>query len=314
MEYKDYYKILGVDKDADQDEIKKKYRQLAKKYHPDLNKGNDKAQEKFKEINEAYEVLGNEEKRKRYDAFGSGNNFSQGDNFDPSHYGFDFSGFNKRPGGGYSYTYTTTGDGAGSGFSDFFNMFFGGQDRQSARDDSMFTGFGGGGQRRAAKPKYQTDVTISLEEAYNGSKRNLNVTINGQNKQIPLKIPKGIVPGKKIRINGDKFGLDGDVYVKINIIDQNNTLEGLDLIKKMKLYPWDAALGAKKTVQTLDGKTIKVNIPKGIKTGKRIRIPNKGFRDMKNRTGDLYLEIVIDNPSRLTDEQLKLYKKLQKTA
>ncbi|MDO5754812.1 MAG: J domain-containing protein [Tissierellia bacterium] len=305
MEYKDYYKILGVDKKADADEIKKKYRQLAKKYHPDLNKGDDKAQEKFKEINEAYEVLGNEEKRKQYDAFGSNYNFTQGENFDPSHYGFDFSGFGQSD--GYSYSYQTGSN--SSGFSDFFDMFFGGQQRQrSQKEENIFSRFRGQNRQR---PKYQVDITVGIEDLYNGSQRDLNLTINGQPKTIPLKIPKGILPGKKIRIKGDRFGLDGDVYVKINLIDKNNKLEGLDLIRKLKIYPWEAALGTKTTVKTLSGKKIKVNIPKNMENNQRIRIPKQGFRDMKKNKGDLYLEISIENPKDLKPEAKEYYEKLQ---
>ena len=133
MEYKDYYKILGVDKDASEDDIKKQYRQMAKKYHPDLNPDNEEAQEKFKEVSEAYEVLGDEEKRSQYDNFGSSHNFSGGQNFDPSDFGFG--------GGGRSYSYSSS---AGGDFSDFFNAFFsgggGGAGMGGMNMDDIFSG------------------------------------------------------------------------------------------------------------------------------------------------------------------------------
>lgn len=306
MEYKDYYKILGVEKTATDEEIKKAYRVLAKKYHPDLNAGDDEAAEKFKEINEANEVLSDAEKRQQYDTFGSNYDFSQGQNFDPNQYDFDFSDFGF--GGGHSYTYTS-GGGSGEGFSDFFNTFFGGGRGSRNSRSSGFSGFNTGNNPRQ---KYSSEISISLQEAFDGGTRDLNLNINGENKEIPLKIPAGILPGKKIKIRGNKFGLDGDLYIKINVIDGKNILEGLDIIKTINIYPWEAALGAQKIVETLEGR-IKVKIPKGIQSGKRIRIPKKGFKDMKKNRGDLYLEMSINNPENLTKEQEELYEKLQET-
>lgn len=308
MEYKDYYKILGVEKSASDSEIKQAYRKLAKKYHPDLNQGDEKASEKLKEINEAYEVLGDKDKRKKYDTFGSSYNFTGGQNFDPSAYGFDFSNF----GNGNTYTYTSSG---GEGFSDFFNMFFGGgfggfgsRAKDSARD--IFSGFTGKSKRQ--RQKYETEVSIGLKEAYNGAEKVLNLNINGENKTLNVKIPKGILPGKKIRTKGEKIGLDGDIYIKVNVIDSENILDGLDITKKVKVYPWDALLGEKVVVDTLEGR-IKVKIPEKIKSGQKIKVSNKGFRDMKGNRGDLYLEIQIVNPDSLNDRQIELYKELKKS-
>ena len=309
MEYKDYYKLLGVEKTASDVEIKKAYRKLAKKYHPDLNQGDEKASEKLKEINEAYEVLGDKDKRQKYDQFGSNYDFSGGQNFDPSQYGFDFGGFGN---GGTTYTYSSTGD--EGGFSDFFNMFFGGGrggSSSSGRTRDVFSGFGGQRQQ-PQRQKYDTEISISLQEAYNGADKVLNLNVNGESKTLNVRIPKGILPGKKIRTKGEKIGLDGDIYIKINVIDQKNVLDGLNIIKKVNVYPWDAVLGESVVVETLEGK-IKVNIPKGIESGKRIRLKNKGFKDMKGNKGDLYLEIQIQNPKDLTKEQEKLYKKLKET-
>ncbi|MDO5018082.1 MAG: DnaJ C-terminal domain-containing protein [Lagierella massiliensis] len=306
MEYKDYYKILGLEKSASDQEIKQAYRKLAKKYHPDLNQGDEKASEKLKEINEAYEVLGDKEKRKKYDMFGSNYNFTGGQNFDPSAYGFDFSNF-----GNGSYTYTSSSD---DGFSDFFNMIFGGlggrakESRGHKRD--IFSGFS---QRtKPQREKYNTEISISLKEAYEGSDKTLTLNVNGENKNLNIKIPKGILPGKKIRTKGEKIGLDGDIYIKINVIDSVNKLDGLDITKKIKVYPWDALFGDKVVVETLE-KKIKVNIPKDIKSGQKIKIHGKGFRDMNGNTGDLYLEVQIVNPDNLTKRQVELYKELKHT-
>ena len=308
MQYKDYYEIIGVEKTATEAEIKKAYRKLAKKYHPDLNSGDEKAAEKFKEINEAYEVLGDKEKRSKYDQFGSNYDFAGGQNFDPSQYGFDFGNFGN---GSRTYTYSSSG-GDGGEFSDFFNMFFGGGfGRESSRASrNVYSGFGD--RAKQQRQKYDTEMTVSLKEAYDGTEKTLYLNVNGKNKSLVVKVPKGILPGKKIKTKGEKIGLNGDIYIKINVIDENNKLDGLNIIKKIKVMPWDAALGGKVIVDTLEGK-VKVNIPKDTQTGGRIRLSNKGFKDMKNNRGDLYLEIQIQNPSNLTEKQIELYEELRKT-
>lgn len=301
MEYKDYYKILEVDKKASKDEIKRSFRKLAKKYHPDMNQGDAASQERFKDINEAYEVLGDEEKRKKYDMIGA-QGYSGGQPFDPSDFGFG--------------TYTYTGEDAG-GFSDFFNSIFGGggfsgfggQTQGGAAGSSVFSGFGRGAKRQPPRQQYTTEISLSLQDAFNGGQKNLLLNINGQNVDVPVKIPKGILPGKKIKMRGEPYGLDGDIYVKINIIDTRNTIDGLDITTKMELTPWEAWFGTKKTVDTLHGR-LKVNIPKKARAGQRVRLPNKGFRDMKENLGDLYLEFVINNPETLTKEQEEVYQTL----
>ncbi len=304
MEYKDYYKILGVEKTASQEEIKKAYRKLAKKYHPDLNPNDAKAQEKLKEINEAYEVLSDEEKRKKYDAFGSAYNFTNGQHFDPSQFGFDNFG------NGYSYTYTTNGD-----FSDFFNMFFGGMDfkgkTRTTKSGFDFGNLFGGRKNTRKSPSYESELNITIEEGYKGTTKNVNLNIAGSNKTITVNVPKGILPGKKLKVKGEKWGINGDILFNIKFIeDGKNKLEGLDLISKLDIVPWQAVLGDKVVVTTLDGK-IKVNIPNKISSGMKIRVPKKGYVDMKGNQGDLYLEVNIVIPQNLSDEEIKLYEKLK---
>lgn len=215
MEYKDYYKILEVEKTASQDEIKKSYRKLAKKYHPDLNKDNPQGQEKFKEINEAYEVLGDEEKRKQYDTFGSNYNFSGGQNFDPSQYGF----------GSYQYSGDFSDLG---GFSDFFNAFFsGGQGRST-------------GDFRSRRQSYESELRLTIGEIYKGTEKSINLNIGGENKSIRVKVPSGILAGKKIKVKGEKWGILGDILFKIILVEEKNIrLEGLDIVKKVEIYPWE---------------------------------------------------------------------------
>ncbi len=301
MEFRDYYEVLGVEKTASPSEIKKAYRKLAKQYHPDVNQGDDKAQEKFKEINEAYEVLSDEGKRKKYDTFGKDFEFQGGQNFDPSQYGFDF-------GGGQGYTYTSSG-GQG-GFSDFFNMFFGGGGGAQGSAQDVFSGFGQRGRsRKAPRQQYDTELSASLKEVYEGTTKTLGLNINGENKNLEVKIPKGMIPGKKIKVKGEKIGLDADILVKINVIDSENELVGLDIVKHLDVFPWEAALGTSKVVDTLSGR-IKVRVPKGIQSGKRIRVGKKGFVDRQGVTGDLFLDVRIQNPVHLTEEQEDLYRQL----
>lgn len=302
MEYKDYYKILEIDKNASESDIKKAYRKLAKKYHPDLNPNDPKAQEKFKEVNEAYEVLGDADKKQKYDTFGSSYDFAGGQHFDPSQFGF----------GGGHYTYTT---GNAGDFSDFFNMFFGGAGGSGFNINDLFRGKGSRKSSRGFKTprqSYESELNITLEEGYNGSTKEVYVNFGGENKKLSIKIPKGIFPGKKLKVNGEKWGINGDVLFNIKLIeDGRNRLDGLDIISKIDLLPWEAVLGTKLVISTLAGK-IKIDIPKGIISGNKLRIPRKGYRDMKGNVGDLYLEINIVNPPRLSEEEIKLYEELSK--
>lgn len=303
MKYKDYYEILGVSKDADEKEIKSAYRKLAKKYHPDLHQGDDAAAEKFKEVSEAYEVLSDKDKRNKYDKFGSNYDFSSGYDFDPSQYG---------------YTYTTGGSGAD--FSDFFETIFG-----SSKSGGNFSGGfnindifgdfsskGRGKSNKKARNKFESELSISIKEAYEGVTKNVSLTYKQEEYDIAVKIPAGITSNKKVKVKGEKFGLPGDILFKINIRDEKNlSLDGLDIIKTENIYPWEAALGTTKTVETIKGK-LKLKIPKAFVGGNKMRIPSKGFKDLKGNVGDLYVIFNIVNPKELSEEQEKLYKKLEK--
>ena len=304
MKYKDYYEILGVSKNADEKEIKSAYRKLAKKYHPDLHQGDEAAAEKFKEVSEAYEVLSDKEKRKKYDTFGSNYDFSSGYDFDPSQYG---------------YTYTTGGSGAD--FSDFFETIFGSS--RSGKGGNFSGGFNindifgdfssksKGRSANKARNKFESELSISIKEAYEGITKNVSLTYNKKEYQVAVKIPKGITRGKKVKVKGEKFGLPGDILFKINIRDEKDlVLDGLDITKTENIYPWDAALGGSKTVETLDGK-LKLKIPENFVGGNKMRIPSKGFKDLKGKVGDLYVIFNIVNPKKLSDDQIKLYKELQ---
>ncbi|NLU53706.1 MAG: DnaJ domain-containing protein [Clostridiaceae bacterium] len=311
MKYRDYYEILGVPKNATQDEIKKAYRKLAKAYHPDANPGDKKAEEKFKEINEAYEVLGDEEKRRKYDKFGREFNFSHGFDFDPSMYGF-------RP-GNTRYEFRTSG---ANGFSDFFNMFFG--DGGIDLDDLL--GFGRGFSGRSFRQgrgfnqsikgeDKEVEIKISVADGLKGAEKRIGLETPEGRKTLEIKIPKGIQPGGKIRIpgmggKGTNGAPDGDLYLVVRFKEDDYVLKGSDIIQKIEVKPWIAALGGEATVKTSEGKII-VAIPAGIRSGGSIRIPGKGYYNSIGGRGDLYIEVIINNPEYLTEKQKELYRKLK---
>lgn len=306
MKYRDYYEILGVDKKSSPDEIKKAYRKLAKKYHPDLHPDDKEAEKKFTEINEAYEVLSDEEKRKKYDMFGKNANFQGGQNFDPSDFGFNFGNF-----GNGSYSYTSSNP---NGFSDFFDGLFGGfsQNANSYQKggSSRFSNFGQGFGRKK-KENITTSITISIDEAMNGTNRSITIKNTERLIDVKVTVPKGIKNNNKIRIDGSKYGIDANIIAKVIIKnDDDLALDGIDLIKKVKIYPWDAYFGVKKKIETNTG-AFMVNIPEKSQAGRKIRLKNRGYKDRKGNVGDLILEIVIENPSVLSKDQVNLYKKLK---
>ncbi|MGO1581063.1 MAG: DnaJ domain-containing protein [Peptoniphilaceae bacterium] len=297
MKYKDYYEILGVNKNSSEKEIKSAYRKLAKKYHPDLNSNDEKAQEKFKEVNEAYEVLSDPDKKQKYDTFGSNYDFANGANFDPSQFGYTYSG------------------GQGGDFSDFFEMFFGDDKTTGGFSFSdIFSGMGAnraGSRRKRTRQKFDTELDVSLKEAYSGVTKHVSLSLNGNNIDMDVKVPAGITPNKRVKVNGDKYGIPGDVIFKINIYpSEDGVLDGININKEEDLYPWQAALGDSTIINTLSGK-LKINIPKGFKGGSKMRIAKKGYRDMKGNVGDLFVKFNISNPKDLTEKQIKLYEELK---
>lgn len=306
MKYRDYYEILGIDKKASPSEIKTAYRKLAKKYHPDLHPNDKEAEKKFTEINEAYEVLSDDKKRKKYDMFGKNANFQSGQNFDPSDFGFDFGNF-----GGGSYTYTNSNS---SGFSDFFDGLFGnfgqGGSTYKRGSTSRFSNFGQGFTKKK-KQNLDAKVNITIDEAIKGTNRTVKIKTNGKLIDVDVSIPKGIKNNNKIRIDGSKYGIDANILVKVNILDEEDLrLEGIDFVKKITLTPWDAYFGTRKKIDSKSG-SFMVKIPEKSNSGKKIRLKNRGYEDRKGNKGDLILELIIDNPSVLTDEQINLYKKLK---
>ena len=301
MEYKDYYKILGVDKKASQAEIKKAYRALAKKYHPDKNKGDKAAENKFKDISEAYEVLGDKEKRSQYDQLGANwRQFQQA--------GGPGGGRYQSYGGGFSQQdmHDMFG-GGGGGFSDFFEQFFGGG----------AGGFGqtAGGRTRARKGQdYQAEMEITLEEAYNGTSR----LINTDKQQLRITTKPGVADGQTLRIKGKGGpaaggGESGDLYIKV-LVKPHPKFErkGDDLYTDLDLDMYTAILGGEAQVNTMSG-LLKLKIPSGTQNGKTLRLRGKGMPHYgkPDQHGDLYVKINVVLPTNLSTEERNLLEKLR---
>jgi len=303
MEFKDYYEIIGVEKNASQDEIKKAYRKLAMKYHPDRNQDNKKAEEKFKQITEANEVLSDPVKRKKYDTLGSNwrQHQSQGQGFD------DFYSNYGRGGGGAQYSYSGNLDdlfGNISGFSDFFESFFG-RSGSAGRQQ---------GRRSRKGQDFEATLYIPLVEAYNGSTK--EISIGG--KRVRVKIFPGTKDGKKLRLKGlgnegMNGGEKGDLYLTLKIEkDPYFELDGNNLYYDFYVDLYTAVLGGKKQVITLGGKTINIIIPEGTESGKVLRLKGLGFPILENSKiyGDLLVRIKVELPQNLTKEEKEVFKRL----
>lgn len=301
MEYKDYYETLGVERSASEADIKKAFRKLAGKYHPDKASGDEN---KFKEINEAYEVLGDKEKRQMYDQLGP--NYHGGQSFEPP------PGFEGMFGGGGGFGGQAGGfDGQAGGFSDFFESMFGG---------GQAGGFGGQGFGHQGGFQQKGDdqivkVLVTLEDAVNGASKTLNIQMPSaqqfgaqQPKQLKVKIPAGVKQGSRIRLSGQGApgyggGPNGDLYLEVDL--QNHPLykvEEEDVILNLPLTPWEAALGTKAEIPTLKGK-VNMNIPAGTQSGAKLRIKGRGL----GKAGNQYIVIQIHTPPAETEEAKELY-------
>lgn len=304
MEYKDYYKILGVDKKASQDDIKKAYRRLAHKYHPDKNPGNKSTEEKFKDIGEAYEVLKNTEKRKKYDRLGANWKQYQQAGYDPSAHGFS------RGQTGRNYQYEFHGDPSemfgGSGFSDFFESFFG-RSRTGYRE----RGFGNY-DRETQGTDLAGEVFITLQEAYFGTQRIVDLG----NEKIRMKIKPGAYDGLKLRIRGKgqqgSSGKSGNLYITIRVQPHHlYQRKEDDLFMEMSIDIFTAMLGSKQKIRTFTGE-LNINIPESTQNGKNLRLKGKGMPKYgKSGFGDLIIKLNVQLPKKISKEQKELINKLK---
>ena len=343
VKYQDYYEILGVTRDANQEQIHAAYRKLARKYHPDINKSSD-AEDKFKRIGEAYEVLRDPEKRKRYDTLGD--NWKTGQDFTPPP-GWDFFNFgqgaksrtgSRRGGKGFDFQFFgDSGESPFSGFSDFFETLFGG-------GTVGFDGSGGdrqGGTRSQALrgQDQEAEITIPLEEAFRGTKRSVSLETmipayagtpaagapgaggrtRRETKTLEVKIPVGTTDGQRLRLRGQGGrtsgrGTPGDLYLRVRIAPHPiYRLTGHDLELDAPVTPWEAALGARIDVPIIGGKA-SVKLQPGTQSGQRLRLRGKGFPKKSGGHGDLYVRIRIEVPKNLSSRERQLFEELAKTS
>jgi curved DNA-binding protein len=312
VQFRDYYETLGVSKTATDDEIKRAFRKLARKHHPDVNKDKATAEEKFKQLNEAYEVLGDPEKRKKYDELGANWNQPGGGQpppgWGPQQSGGGFRRYGGGDGGGVEFEF------GGTGFSDFFEQFFGGGRSQS--------GFGGShfGQRPAEAERgsdVEADIMVTLEEALHGSKRTVSLRRSNSNKleTYQVKIPKGVHEGQRIRLAGQGEagaggGKSGDLFLRVRLARHPDfTVEGSDLIHDVKIDPSQAVLGGELEVPTLEG-SARLKLPAGTQAGQRFRLRGHGLPTAAGARGDLFVAPEIQIPKKLTEREREIWEQL----
>lgn len=314
VEFKDYYQVLGVSPKATDDEIKKAFRTLARKYHPDVAKDKKSAEEKFKEINEANEVLSNPESRRKFDQLGA-----------------DWkTGAQSRPPPGRSAGHGARGGEdefqfEGTGFSDFFEQFFGGR-AGGSRGGSPFDSqeFSNRHQQPQAALRgqdIQGDILITLDEVLKGAMRAISVRRNNvrtgreETETYQVRVPKGVQAGQTIRVTGkggegSNGGSAGDIYLRVRYAQHPDwQVRGADLMCHLELAPWEAVLGATVPVRTLEG-SISVKVPAGFQQGQKLRVRGKGLPAGGAKRGDLYVEASIQVPSHISKEDELLWKQL----
>ena len=298
MDYKDYYKILGVAKSATDKEIKSAYRKLAQKYHPDKNPGDQRAEDRFKEINEAYEVLGDPQKRRKYDQLGS--SYTQWERAGRPGGGFDWGQW-ASPGGGRVEFGDLNDLFGGAGFSDFFNSVFGGAG-----------GFSGGGARgtRLRGDDREQPVEITLEEAYRGGRR----TLEKDGRRLEVSIPAGARTGTKVRIAGQGGAgpTAGDLYLVISVRPHPTfTREGDDLQTDVPVDLYTALLGGEVRVPTLSGEVV-LTIPPETQSGRKFRLVGRGMPKLRaaKEHGDLYARVQVQIPTHLSERERELVRQL----
>lgn len=290
MIFKDYYKILGLETNkVTADEIKIAFREQAKKYHPDVNGGNSKTEERFKDINEAYRVLATSSTKRKYDRMWN------------THVGKKQA----------KQSYEESKREKDSLFSDFFNMFFGTpaevkEEKEKPKKKIPVKG-----------ENVETEINVGIEDAYFGTEKKISLrTVNGKMKTFSVKIPEGIRDGERIRLLGQgklgqNGGKNGDMFIKINI--QNNSkfkLQGYDIATDLYLTPWEAALGKRVSIESIDD-TVSLYVPPGIQSGEKVKIPQKGYKDGRGSRGDLIAEVKTVVPKKLTEDEKELFEKLK---
>jgi curved DNA-binding protein len=320
VQYKDYYESLGVSRTASEAEIKKAFRKLAREYHPDVAKDKKKAEEKFKEINEAYEVLSDPAKRKKYDELGA--NWKQGAEFRPPP---GWEGFARGGPGGRGFRGGQPGaedfefQFGGTGFSDFFEQLFGARGRGAG-----FRGREFGGQPGYAEDEYaergrdiEGDIMVTLEEVTRGSVRSVTVRHNSRSETYQVKIPAGVTEGQRLRVAGRGEagaggGAAGDLYLRVRLAKHPDfEVHEHNLVYEAELAPWEAVLGANISVPTLDGR-VNIKIPPGTQNGQKLRVRGRGLPQRAGANGDLIVVARVEVPQNISDAERKLWEQLSK--
>jgi curved DNA-binding protein len=322
VDFKDYYAVLGVPRTASEDDIKKAFRKLARQYHPDVAKDKKKAEEKFKEINEAYEVLSDPEKRKRYDELGA--QWKQGGGFRPPP-GF---GRQTRPGAQAGAPDVEFHFG-GTGFSDFFEQFFGGGSRFRGSDfeeNGFSPGPGARTRDQMRGSDIEGDILVTLDEALKGSVRTVSLQrVNSRTGQaetytFKVRIPPGVHEGQVIRVPGKGEegmggGAPGDLYLRVRLAAHPDfQVRGADLYHELNIAPWEGVLGANVRVPTLEG-SVNLRVPPGTNNGQKLRLRGRGLPAGRNgERGALYVVINVQLPPSVNSEERELWEKLARVS
>jgi DnaJ-class molecular chaperone len=330
MDFKDYYSTLGVAKTATEKEIKQAYRKLARKHHPDVNPGDKSAEARFKDVNEAYEVLGDPEKRKKYDELGA--NWRMYEQAGAGAPGSGFPGGGSPFGGAWSVNtgrggvHTMTEDemremfGDANPFSDFFQTFFGGSMGADAGPGARRTRGGRAASRQGRD--VEQEIELGLEDAYNGTMRRLGISLNGEHRTVDVRIPAGVTDGSRVRVAGEGEhgaggGKSGDLYLRIRLAP-HPTFErkGRDLYTRAPVPLTTAVLGGEAEVTTLSGKSLRLKIPPTTQNGQVFRLKGHGMptAGKPDQAGDLYATVDVQLPTTLTPQEREHFEALKKIA
>jgi len=322
VEFKDYYKTLGVARTASADELKKAFRKLAREHHPDVAKDKKRAEEKFKEINEAYEVLGDPEKRKKYDELGP--NWKAGSDFrpPPGYEHFARAGRGRTAPGAEGFEFQF----GGTGFSDFFESLFGGARRGG--------GFGRGdfgrdfvhGQEDLPErgQDIEAELAGTLDEVAKGAVRPITLRVTDANgrertETYKVRIPAGVKEGQRLRLagrgeSGVSGGASGDLYLRVRFAKHPDfSVEDGHLQYELSVAPWEAALGTSISIPTLDG-TVGIKIPAGTQSGQKLRVRGRGLPQAAGSSGDLHVRVNVATPAQLSPAERELWEKLAATS
>jgi curved DNA-binding protein len=309
VQFKDYYEVLGVPRGASEDEIRKAFRKLAREYHPDVAKDKKVAEEKFKEINEAYEVLSDPEKRRKYDELGP--NWKQGAEFRPPPGWQGMRGESFGGGQGESFEF------GGTGFSDFFEQLFG----SARRGGGARGGYGYEAADFATRGRdVEGDIMVTLEEAMHGSVRAVTLRSTGPNgrartETYQVRIPAGVTEGQKLRVPGRGEagaggGAAGDLFLRVRLQKHPDfQVENHDLVCDAELAPWEAVLGTQVRVPTLDG-SVNIKVPPGTQSGQRLRVRGRGLLKRGGEHGDLFVRVQVQTPTNVSEKERALWEQL----